>query len=164
MCGVNRFGPILSAVPPEYVSAFAEQRDLAITCALTAVQGFPVDTATTTRDFPMVAGGAGLLSHQRTSSASYIGAFFRVARPLVHRLVQMGGMTTSMAIALLEDPLASRELGQDWAISVTSTHAEAIALHASFTPQKLLTMSIVAPRGNIITSTGDTSSVATDLH
>jgi len=72
----------------------------------------------------------------------------------------MEDAATTKTIALLEDPSASKELGQDWAINATSAHAEAIALHASFTPQELLTVSLVAPRGNIITS-GDTSSVAT---
>ena len=59
ICGVNRFGHILSAVPPESGSLFAEQRDLDITNASAAVQGFLVDTATTTHDLPVVAGGGG---------------------------------------------------------------------------------------------------------
>ena len=57
VCAVNRFGHILSAVPPEAASLFAEQRDLAITNALAVVQGFPIDPATTTHDLPVVAGG-----------------------------------------------------------------------------------------------------------
>ena len=58
--GVNRFGHIFGAVPPESASIFAEQRDLAITRALAVVQGFPVDKATTTHDLPLEACGAGL--------------------------------------------------------------------------------------------------------
>ena len=37
VCGVNRFGDILSAVPLESTSIFAEQRDLAITRALAVI-------------------------------------------------------------------------------------------------------------------------------
>ena len=118
-----------------------------------------MDKATTTHDLPTMAGGAVLTSLHRMASASYLGAFFRVARPLVHRLVQMRGTTTTKSIALLEDPSATKDLGQDGAIIVTSAHAEAITLHASFTPQELLTVSLVAPRGNIINSSGDTSSI-----
>ena len=104
VCAVNRFEHILSAGPPEAASLFAEQRDLAITNVLAVVQGFPVDPATTTHDLPMVAGWAGLPPLQRIAFASYLGAFFRVAEPLVHRLMQMRGTTTSMVAGLLEDP------------------------------------------------------------
>jgi len=75
----------------------------------------------------------------------------------------MGDTTTTKTIAILEDPSAAKELGQDWVINVISAHAEAIAMHASFNPHELLTMSLFAPRGNIITLAGDTSSMATDL-
>jgi hypothetical protein len=121
VCAVNRFEHILSAGPPEAASLFAEQRDLAITNVLAVVQGFPVDPATTTHDLPMVAGWAGLPPLQRIAFASYLGAFFRVAEPLVHRLMQMRGTTTSMVAGLLEDPTSGKDLGQDWAISVSTT-------------------------------------------
>ncbi len=100
-------------MPPDSTSIFAEQRDLAITRALAVVQGFHVDKATMTHDLPMVAGGAGLPSLQRMVFASYLGAFFRVAGPLVHLLVQMGGTTTTKTIALLDGPSVAKELGQD---------------------------------------------------
>jgi len=57
VCGINRFGHILGAVPPEAASLFAEQRDFAITNALAVVKGFLVEPATTTHDLPVVAGG-----------------------------------------------------------------------------------------------------------
>ncbi len=79
MCGVNRFGHILSAVPPEMASLFAEHRDLPITDTLATIQGSPVDPTTFAHALPVVAGGAGLPSLQRTASANYLGAFFRVA-------------------------------------------------------------------------------------
>ncbi len=163
VCGVNRFGHILSAVPPEAATIFAQQQDFAITKALAAIQGFPVDSSTSTHDLSVVAGGAGLPPLQRTASASYLGAFFRVVGPLIHRLVQMRGPTTSRVDALLEDPETSKVLGHDWAINISSAHQEVVALQASFTLPELHTLCLVAPRGNTITSAGDTASVATDL-
>jgi hypothetical protein len=57
VCGVNRFGHILSAAPPESASLFAKQRYMAITNACEAVHGFSVDTVDTTHDLPVLAGG-----------------------------------------------------------------------------------------------------------
>ncbi len=113
MCRVNRFGYILGAVPPGSASLFAEQRALAITNALAAVHGFPVDMATTTHDLLVVAAGAGLPPLQRTTSASYMGIFFRVAGSFIHRLVQMRGTTTTKVVALLEDPTSAKGIGKD---------------------------------------------------
>ena len=70
-----------------------------------------MDPATTTHDLPAVAGGAGLSSLHRTASTSYLGAFFLVDGPLIHRLAQIRGTTPSRATALLEDPAAAKELG-----------------------------------------------------
>ena len=64
---------------------------------------------------------------------------------------------------LHENPTIAKELGKDWVIDVSKAHADAVALNALFTLPELQTVSLVAPCGNIITSAGDTASVATDL-
>ena len=149
--GINRFGHILSAASPASSTTFCEQRDVTITEALGIIQGLPVDIEDTTRDLPVVAGGAGLSSLYRTVSTSYMEAFFRVARPIIDHLSRMGGTTTACATSLLADPLAAiRDHG--WAASVYSAHQAAM---------ELLTIGLIAPMGNINQSDGDTKSVVT---
>ena len=76
-----------------------------------------LDPGNTTHDLPMVAGGAGLSSLSRMASASYLGAFFRVAGPFLDRLAHMGGNTTARVAALLADPPAAK-MDQSRATSV----------------------------------------------
>ena len=45
VCGVNRFGHILSAVLFDATATFCAQRDAAITKTLGAIQGIPLDLA-----------------------------------------------------------------------------------------------------------------------
>ena len=86
VCGVNMFGHILSAVPPNATSAFCSERDTMIADALGAIQSIPVDPDHSAHSLPVVAGGAGLHSMRSSTSASYLGAFFRVVGPLTVRL------------------------------------------------------------------------------
>ena len=86
VCGVIRFGHILSDAPPELASLCSEQCNEVITEVLAVVQGRPADSATTTHNLSVAAGGAGLPFLQRTALAIYLGAFFRVAGPIIHRL------------------------------------------------------------------------------
>ena len=51
-----------------------------------------MDPSQSTHTLLVVAGGAGLSSLQTLAAASYLGAFFRVAGPLVTRLTLMGGL------------------------------------------------------------------------
>ena len=76
VCGVNRFGHVMSAVPPGSTISFCSQRDTAVSLALGTIQGFPVDHEHSTHSLPVAAGGAGLHSLQTTASTSYLGAFF----------------------------------------------------------------------------------------
>ena len=69
----------------------------------------------------------------------------------------MGGTTTARAAALLAD-LAVFSSSHVWTANLMVTHREALELHASFTGPDLHTVSLVAPRGNIIHSAGDPSS------
>ena len=96
------------------------------------------------------------------ASASYFGAFFRVAGPPIDKLPHMGGNATARAATLLADPPAAK-LDQIWAASVHAEHQEALELQASFTPQDLHTINLVAPRGNILRCVGDLRTIATDL-
>jgi len=78
-----------------------------------------VDPVTSTHGMHVVAGGAGLPSLSCTASANYLGAFFRVARPLIDRISHMGGTTTALAALFLEDPIDAIA-GRGWAASVHS--------------------------------------------
>ena len=92
VCGVNRFGHVLNIVPPDIITtAFCEERDAAIATALGAIHGIPVDITHSSHTLPVVAGGVGLPSLRTSAAASYLGAFFRVAGPLIARLALMGG-------------------------------------------------------------------------
>ena len=76
VCGINRFGCILSAAPQESFAPFCDQRDTTITEAFGAIQGLAMDPDNTTHDLHVVAGGARLSSLSRMASASYMGAIF----------------------------------------------------------------------------------------
>ena len=102
----------------------------------------------------VVAGGARLSSLSRMASASYLGAFFRIAGTLINRLKLMGGNTTARAASLLADPPAAR-LDHSWIASVYAAQREALELQASFSPHDLHTINLIAPRGNLIRCASD---------
>jgi hypothetical protein len=53
---------------------------------------------------------------------------------------------------------------QQWAAFVCNAHADALTLHQSFTfAEHTTAINLMAPRGNIITTAEDPSSVAQDL-
>ena len=64
--------------------------------------------------------------------------------------------------SLLVNPVHARGTHL-WAAFVCDAHCRAIDLQQSFTVDERATSSLVAPRGNIITTTGDPASVAHDL-
>ena len=74
----------------------------------------------------------------------------------------MGGTTTTWAATLLADPYVVNDI-YAWAASLFEAHSAALALQSSFTGPKLHTISLVAPRGNIIQSAGDLGSFALAL-
>ena len=152
----------MSAVPPVVAQAFCEHRDATVAAALGAIQGVPVDPSHSTHTLPVVAGGAGLSSLQAMAPASYLGAFFRVAGPLATRLALMGGTTTARAATLLADPMQASGT-YAWASFLSAAHQEAMDLQASFTGSGLHTISLSAPRGNIVQSAGDPSSTTPAL-
>jgi hypothetical protein len=74
----------------------------------------------------------------------------------------MDGRTYRSVAAMIANPSAICD-SQPWARFVYDAHAEARRLETSFNSEKHNTMNLMAPRGNIITSAGDPSSVAQDL-
>ncbi len=107
-----------------------------------------MDPATSTYNLHVVAGGAGLPSLYRTALASYLGAFFRVVGPFIHRRVQMGGTTTVRVAAFLEDPDAPADQGHRWALRVRISSAGDYKAVASDLPPSLDVDVISGPLGS----------------
>jgi hypothetical protein len=70
----------------------------------------------------------------------------------------MGGQTTRSVASMLVKPVAFRE-SQLWANFVCTTHEDVRLLDKSFTVEEHSTANRIAPRGKIITSAYDSSSV-----
>ncbi len=77
-CGINKFGHVLSVVPPSLVHDFARERDDAVAATFATIQPAPV-AQESTHSLPAGAGGAGLTSLEAHAVGSYLGAFFRIA-------------------------------------------------------------------------------------
>ena len=99
-CGISKFGHVLSAVPPNLAKNFARERDEAIGATFATIQQSPT-TENSTHDLSVGAGGAGLTSLEAHAACGYIGALFRIARPLQQRLIAMGGPTNMEVAAAL---------------------------------------------------------------
>ena len=78
------------------------------------------------------AGGASVSSLAKHAFGSYLGAFFRVARPLHQRLIAMGGATNRLIDAHLANP-SGASASMPWASYVYASHTAATSLHQSFT-------------------------------
>jgi len=161
VCGVQRFGHIISAVPPPLVSDFAHSRDDALTATLAAIQHKP-PSQDSTHSLPVGTGGATITSIARHAASSYLGAFFRVAAPMHQRLVAMGGNTNRFVVMMMINPVHVAAT-QHWDAFVCNAHADALTLKHSFTVAEHTTANVMAPRGTIITTAGDPSAIAQDL-
>ncbi len=115
-----------------------------------------------THSLPVGAGGAGLTSLGKHASGSYLGAFFRIAGPLKHRLTTLGRSTNRAVAAGLQNPTEAVN-SMEWAKHVCEAHMQAKLNHDSFTAEELYTTDLAAPRGNLIFSAGDPLSVVEDL-
>ena len=92
VCGVNKFGHVISAVPPAIIRLFAVARDAAVAHCMEAVQEYEV-TEKSTHALPVGAGGASLHSLMQHGDGSHLGTHFRIAGPLNALLLMMGGPT-----------------------------------------------------------------------
>jgi hypothetical protein len=103
VCGVERFGHIISEVPPPLVSDFDFSRDDVVTATFIAIQHEP-PSQDSTRSLLVGTSGAALTSIARHAASSYLGAFFQVAGLLFQRLVAMGGNTNRSVATILTNP------------------------------------------------------------
>jgi hypothetical protein len=139
------------------VDQFATARDEAVASTFAVIQqAHPPETST--HSLPVGAGGSSITSLAKHAS----GAFFRVAGPLHQRLIAMGGTTNRRVAALLSDPLDVAD-SAPWVAFVTAAHTTALDLQLSFTDIEQNSANLIAPRGSIISSAGDPSSVSQDL-
>jgi hypothetical protein len=98
---------------------------------------------------------------KKHASGSYMGAFFRTAGPLLQYFIAMGGSTNMASAAALQNPAAVRGDLQ-WANNVCATREEAMRTRESFSATELHSTDLIAPRGNIIFSLRDPTSVVKD--
>jgi len=108
VCGIQRFGQIISTVPPLMVADFARSRDEVVQTTFAAIQQEP-PPSDSTNSLPVGAGGAVLTSLARDSSGSYLNAFFRVAGALHQRLVAFDDVTNRNVASMLTDPVKAND-------------------------------------------------------
>jgi len=88
VCGVNKFGHVISAVPPAIIRLFAEARDAAVVRCLAVIHQYVV-TEQSTHALPAGAGGASLHSLVQYGVGSHLGTYYCIAGPLIARLLLM---------------------------------------------------------------------------
>ncbi len=113
VCGVIMFGHVFSAAPPAIIRLFAEERDIAVIRCLEEIQQHGA-TEQPTHALLVGAGGASLHSRVQHGAGSHLGAYYRIAGPLIARLLLIGGMTPREAAAHLLNPL-DQARGGGWA-------------------------------------------------
>ena len=93
VCGVNSFGHVIAAVPPTIIRQFTETRDMAVVNCLETIQGVDVGRHST-HALPVGAGGR-LHPHWAcmAGAATSALAYYRIAGPLIARILAMGGCT-----------------------------------------------------------------------
>ena len=174
VCGVNRFGHVISAVPPSIIRPFAAARDAAVVSCLESIQQHEVGPHST-HALPMGAGGASLHYLQRHGIDSHLGTYYRIAGPLIARLLMMGGLTPRKAAEHLHNLAAALASeggracrgevmrGEGWASYLLQTHGVVEALHESFTPEDLERAFLLASRSLVITFLGEPNNVNKDF-
>ncbi len=103
MCGVSKFAQVISTVPPAIIRPFAKARDAAVVRCFEAVQEYEV-TKQSTHALLVEAGGAALHSLVQHGGGSHLGTYYRIAGPLIARLMLMGGTTPRKVAADLLSP------------------------------------------------------------
>jgi len=120
ICGVQRFGHIISAIHPVLVAEIARSRDEDVQATFAAFRQEP-PPSDSTHSLPVGAGGAALTSLPRHSSGSYLGVFFRVIGPLHQCLIALGGGINRNVAYMLTDPVKASD-NQQWAPHVCQAH------------------------------------------
>jgi len=123
VCGITRFGHVLSAVPHAKAREFARDGNEAIATTFATIQ-METPAPKPTHTMSVGAGGVGLTSLERHASGSYIGAFSRIAEQLHQHLVAMRGSTKRELASTLQNPLTSRSTSK-WAATICYAYAEA---------------------------------------
>jgi len=104
VCGVNGYEHGIAAVPPTIIRKFAEARDIAVVNnCLETIQGREVRRHSTNA-LPVGAGGASLHSPVMHGGGSHLGTYYRIAGPLIARLLAMGGCTPRKVAVHLLNP------------------------------------------------------------
>ena len=102
---MNRFNHVISTVPPAIIRSFAGARDAAVALCLEAIQEHEVSDLST-HALPAGAGGASLHSLVQHGGGSHLGTHYRIAGPLIARLLMMrGGATPQRTSAILLNPM-----------------------------------------------------------
>jgi len=89
VCGVNKFGHGISAFSQAIIRLFAEAHDAAAVHCLEAVQEYEM-TEQSTHALPVGMGGASLQSLLQHGGGSHLGTSYRIAGPIIARLLIMG--------------------------------------------------------------------------
>ncbi len=92
----------------------------------------------------------------------HIGTYYRIAGPLIARLLLMGESTPRKVAADLLSP-AEKGIGGGWASHIIAAHRGSKDLQESFSNEDLQMALMLAPRGLVITVPGDPQSVSKDL-
>ncbi len=150
VCGVDMFCHVITAIPPGSTASFCEERDDAIADTMGVIHGTPMKPDQSTHALPIVAGGTWLPSLLASaSSTTWVPSSASRAPLPPGLLLWAGGTTTARATTLLADPAAVSDSYAS-AASLFEAHSAALAMQTSFTGPELHTISLVAPRGNII--------------
>ncbi len=115
-----------------------------------------------THALPAGAGGASLHSLMQHGRGSHLGTYYRIAGPLIARLLMMGEATPRRATAHLLSPREQADRG-GWVAHLLKAHQAAMDLQESFTHDDLHMVFLLAPRGLVITIPGDPRNVAKEL-
>jgi hypothetical protein len=104
--GVNWFGHVIYVVPPCIIRPCAVARDAAVVSCLESIQQHEVGPHSS-HALLVGAGGAALHSLQRHGSGTHLGTYYRIAEPLIARLLMMGGLKPRKAAEQLINPTAA---------------------------------------------------------
>ena len=119
-------------------------------------------TEHSTHALPVGAGGSTLHSLIQHAEESNLGTYYRIAGPLIARLLLMGGSAPRKVAADLLSPPEQRA-GGGWASHLLEAHMNAVGLQESFSNEDMQMAFLLAPRGLVITIHGDPISVSKEL-